>query len=153
MRTEIRRFLPAGVNIQIKDGVKKMIENFADNFNEFLVPFAEITSGLLELIGIFIIFVGSIRALLRLLQCMKNKQPLHIVADLGQALSLALEFKMGAEIIKTVIIHNLEELAILGIVIVIRALLALLIHWEMRMEEKSRQLELEKGASSDADAS
>lgn len=115
-----------------------MIENFADNFNEFLVPFAEITSGLLELIGILIIFVGSCRALVRLLKCMKNKQPLHIVVDLGQALSLALEFKMGAEIIKTVIIHNLEELAILGIVIIIRALLAVLIHWEMRLEEKSR---------------
>ena len=42
-----------------------------------------------------------------------------------------------AAIIKTVIIHNLEELAILGIVIAIRALLAFIIHWEIRMEEKA----------------
>ena len=55
-----------------------------------------------------------------------------MVIDLGKALALALEFKMGAEIIKTVIIHNLEELAILGVVIVIRALLAVIIHWEIR---------------------
>ena len=41
-----------------------------------------------------------------------------------------------AEIIKTVIIHNLEELAILGIVVIIRALLSVVIHWEMRLEEK-----------------
>lgn len=121
-----------------------MFEDIVTNFKEFLVPFAEITSGLLELIGILIIFVGSFRALIRLLHCMKNKQPLHIVVDLGRALSLALEFKMGAEIIKTVIIHNLEELAILGVVIIIRALLAVLIHWEMRMEEKNRQTEIEK---------
>ena len=60
-----------------------------------------------------------------------------MVIDLGKALSLALEFKMGAEIIKTVIIHNLNELAILGIVIIIRALLAFLIHWEIRLEEKT----------------
>ena len=105
---------------------------------EFLVPLAEITSGLLELVGILIIFVGSVRALIRLLQCIKNKQPLHIVSDLGPALLPALEFKMGAEIIKTVIIHNLEELAVLGVVIIIRALLAVLIHWEMRAEEKNR---------------
>ena len=63
--------------------------------------------------------------------------PFHVVVDLGKALSLALEFKMGAEIIKTVIIHNLEELAILGIVIIIRALLAFIIHWEIRLEEKA----------------
>ena len=46
---------------------------------------------------------------------------------------------MGAEIIKTVIIHNLEELAILGIVIVIRALLAFIIHWEIHLEEKTEE--------------
>ena len=55
-------------------------------------------------------------------------------------ISLALEFKMGAEIIKTVIIHNLEELAILGVVIVIRALIALLIHWEIHIKEKEKRL-------------
>ena len=51
---------------------------------------------------------------------------------------------MGAEIIKTVIIHNLEELAILGIVIIIRALLAFIIHWEIRLEEKSEPKDPEK---------
>ena len=51
---------------------------------------------------------------------------------------------MGAEIIKTVIIHNLEELAILGIVIVIRALLAFLVHWEMHLDEKAEKKTLEE---------
>ena len=60
-----------------------------------------------------------------------------MVVDLGKALSLALEFKMGAEIIKTVIIHNLEELSILGVVILIRALLAFIIHWEIHAKEKN----------------
>ncbi len=106
---------------------------------QFLVPFAQLTAAALELVGILIIFVGSVRALIRLLRSLKNKQSLHIVSELGRALSLALEFKMGAEIIKTVIIHDLEELAILGVVVVIRALLAILIHWEMHAEEKTQQ--------------
>ena len=109
-------------------------------FKNVLHPLAEISAGILELIGIVIIIVGSCRALIRLVQCMVKKQPFHVVVDLGKALSLALEFKMGAEIIKTVIIHNLEELAILGVVIVIRALLAFIIHWEIRLEEKTEQL-------------
>lgn len=113
------------------------MENFVAQFKEFLHPMAEISAGILEMIGILIIIIGSFRALVRLFQCLIKKQPFHVVIDLGKALSLALEFKMGAEIIKTVIIHNLNELAILGIVIIIRALLAFLIHWEIRLEEKT----------------
>ena len=102
---------------------------------------AEITASTLELVGILIIIVGSFRALLHLIKFLIKKQPLRVVVELGKALSLALEFKMGAEIIKTVIIHNLEELAILGVVIVIRALLAFIIHWEIRIEGKEHEIE------------
>ena len=57
------------------------------------------------------------------------------MVDLGRALALALEFKMGAEIVNTVIVRNLEELGILAIVIALRAILALLIHWEIKNEK------------------
>ena len=120
------------------------MEQITTYFKDFLYEFAEISAGVLELIGIIIIVVGSCRALIRLLKCVIEKKNFHVVIDLGKALSLALEFKMGAEIIKTVIIHNLEELAILGIVIIIRALLAFIIHWEIRLEEKSKPKDPEK---------
>lgn len=117
-----------------------MLENILFGYKEILNVVAEIAANTLELVGILIIIVGSGRALVRLFQCLMKKQPFHVVIDLGKALSLALEFKMGAEIIKTVIIHSLGELAILGVVIVIRALLAFIIHWEMRLEEKETQM-------------
>lgn len=113
------------------------MEAFVAQLKEFLNPVAEISASFLEMVGILIIIIGSFRALIRLVGCVLKKQPFHVVIDLGKALSLALEFKMGAEIIKTVIIHNLEELAILGAVILIRALLAFIIHWEIRLEEKT----------------
>ena len=113
-----------------------MLENIILQYKEFLYVLAEFAASSLELVGIIIIVVGSFRALLRLFSCLVKKLPFHVVIDLGKALSLALEFKMGAEIIKTVIIHNLEELAILGVVIVIRALLAFIIHWEIRTEQR-----------------
>ena len=106
---------------------------------EFLYPVAEISASILEFVGIIIIIIGSFRALIRLIQNIIEKKKYHIAVNLGKALSLALEFKMGAEIIKTVLIHDLEELAILGIVIIIRALLAFIIHWEIRLEEKSEE--------------
>lgn len=120
-----------------------MIENIIAQYKNGLYTLAEISAHTLELIGVLIIIIGSCRALLLLLKCLLKKQPFHVVVDLGKALSLALEFKMGAEIIKTVIIHNLEELAILGVVIVIRALLAFIIHWEIRIEEKEKSLKKE----------
>ena len=111
-----------------------MLESFITQYKDFLYPFAEIAACTLELVGIIIIIVGSLRALIKLIHCLRKKLPFRAVIDLGKALSLALEFKMGAEIIKTVILHNLEELAILGVVILIRALLAFIIHWEIRTE-------------------
>ena len=117
------------------------MEQIALYIKNFLHPIAEISASLLELIGVIIIVFGSCRALIRLIESALKRKGLHVVVDLGKALSLALEFKMGAEIIKTVIIHNLEELAILGIVIIIRALLAFIIHWEIRLEEKQKAKE------------
>ncbi len=115
------------------------MENFIANYKGFLYPFAELAASTLELVGILIIIIGSARALVRLAQSLWKKQPFHVVIDLGKALSLALEFKMGAEIINTVVVHNLEELSILGVVIVIRALLAVIIHWEIKSEEQQEQ--------------
>lgn len=120
------------------------MSQIAEYIKDFLHPVAEISASVLELIGIVIIIVGSFRALVHLIRRIMDKKPFHIASELGRSLSLALEFKMGAEIIKTVIIHNLEELAILGIVIIIRALLSVIIHWEMHMEEKADQKQNEK---------
>ena len=112
-------------------------EPVVSTYKTILTFIAEFTVLSLELIGICIIAIGSVRAICHVLKTLKKKQPINIVVELGKTLALALEFKMGAEIIKTVIIHNLEELAILGVVILIRALLGFIIHWEMQMEEKS----------------
>lgn len=109
---------------------------FIDNYQQILHGIAEIVALTLELIGIFTIVIGSIKAIALIFSRLKKKQPVNIVIDLGRSLALALEFKMGAEIINTVIVRDLKELGILAIVILIRALLAVLIHWEIKMEKK-----------------
>ena len=43
-----------------------MLENIMTQYHAFLYPFAELTAGILELIGILIIIVGSLNALRRL---------------------------------------------------------------------------------------
>ena len=112
-----------------------MFDAFIENYEHILHNLAEISALTLEFIGVLIIILGSIKSLFSLGGSLIRHRAINIVVELGKTLALALEFKMGAEIIKTVIVHDLKELAVLGIVILIRALLAFLIHWEMKMEK------------------
>jgi len=121
-----------------------MFEAFVNNYEHILHNIAEVSALSLEFIGVAIIVVGSVKSLIQLISNLIRHRSINIVIELGKTLALALEFKMGAEIIKTVIVHDLQELAVLGIVILIRALLAFLIHWEMKMEKKDEEKPEEK---------
>jgi len=98
---------------------------------------AEITVYTLELVGILIIIVGSVKAIVHLFSKLRHTHKTNIIIDLGKTLALALEFKMGAEIVNTVIVRDLAELGTLAIVIALRAILSLLIHWEIKNERKA----------------
>lgn len=117
------------------------MDAFLNGYQHILHNIAEVSALTLEFIGVFIIVLGSVKSLFHLAQGLIRHRAINIVIELGKTLALALEFKMGAEIIKTVIVHDLKELAVLGIVILIRALLAFLIHWEMKMEKKEEHEE------------
>ncbi|MBQ7196531.1 MAG: DUF1622 domain-containing protein [Synergistaceae bacterium] len=54
---------------------------------------------------------------------------------LAKGIALALEFKLGGEVLRTVIVREWSELAILGAIIVLRGALTFLIHWEIKTEE------------------
>lgn len=117
------------------------MDAFVQGYEHILHNIAEVSALTLELIGVLIIIIGSAKALVHLGHSLIRHRAINIVIELGKTLALALEFKMGAEIIKTVIVHDLTELAVLGIVILIRALLAFLIHWEIKMEKKEDEEE------------
>ena len=60
------------------------------------------------------------------------KKQLDIQFNLAVGLATGLEFKMAAEILKTVIIQSLDELLVLGVVVLLRALMSLLIRFELK---------------------
>ena len=110
-----------------------------ETYKEFLYGFAEIVACTLELVGIIIILFGTARALFHLVRRYRNSGSFNVMIGLGRSLAFALECKMGAEIIHTVVVRDLKELGTLAVVILIRALLAVIIHWEMRMERQSEK--------------
>lgn len=100
---------------------------------EHLVEFIlEILIPICELIGIFIVAVSAGSAFWRYLKSLATRTQCDVKFQLANGLALSLEFKMAAEILKTVLIRDLEELIVLGAVIILRALLSLLIHFEMK---------------------
>lgn len=110
------------------------IEHFTEMYQTILHNVAKIAVHTLELIGILIIVVGSIRAIVIMLSRLRKKQPVDVMVNLGRSLALALGFKIGAEIVNTVIVRDLKELGILAIVIALRTILAFLIRWEINNE-------------------
>lgn len=71
----------------------------------------------------------------------------HVKQMLAKGIALALEFKLAAEVLRTVTVRELNELIILGTIILLRGAITLLIHWEIKTElsdeEQERKLELE----------
>ena len=99
---------------------------FFEHIVQIIVP--EIT-GIIELMGIIVIIVGSIKSFYMYGRSILKHVHYPIKLSLGNSLALGLEFKMGAEILKTVTIRTIDEIMILGAIIVLRALLSVLIHY------------------------
>lgn len=109
---------------------------FFEQIVEAIVP--EVI-GIIELMGIIVIIVGSIKAFYMYGRSLFRHIHYPIKLSLGNSLALGLEFKMGAEILKTVTIRTLDEITILGAIIVLRALLSILIHYEVKNEKEHNQ--------------
>lgn len=94
---------------------------------------------ILELMGVIVILVGGCKAFYKYGLNLIAKKDYAIKLELAQALTLALEFKLGGEILKTVVVKSLDEMYILAAIILLRAILAFVIHWEIKAEEDHKQ--------------
>ena len=99
---------------------------------ELLYEVVQICTMLMELFGVCILMFTAIRCFIRWI-----KQDTEIRLILAQGIALALEFKLGGEVLRTVVVREWTELGILGAIILLRGLLTFLIHWEIKNEQKA----------------
>ena len=92
-----------------------------------------------ELMGIFVVAVTALRAFWLYCAGLVSRRPRNIKFYLADGLATSLEFKMAAEILKTVLVRDMTELMVLGAVIILRALLSFLIHFEMKQHDMPHQ--------------
>ena len=99
----------------------------------------EICTILLELFRIAVLVFTAVKCFIKWVK----KDNRHLRLNLAQGIALSLEFKMGSEVLRTVVVRDWEELGILGAVILLRGLLTFLIHWEIKNEENAIEKEPE----------
>jgi len=91
---------------------------------------------LMESMGVFVIVYSAIKAFLQYARNLFDFSDDSIKIELAKGLALALEFKLGAEILKTLTIRTLDEMLILASIVVLRVILTFVIHWEIESDTK-----------------
>lgn len=94
----------------------------------------EVAILLFEFIGVGIIIYSGLHGFHLYL-----KRSPETKLTLAKGLAMGLEFKMGSEILRTVIVRDWHEIGTVAGIIALRAALTFLIHWEIKEEEKEKE--------------
>lgn len=89
---------------------------------------------LFEFMGVIVIIVSGIKGIINYI-----KHNPSIRLNLAQGMALGLEFKLGSEILRTVVVRELSEVVLVAAIIALRAALTFLIHWEIKVEKESEK--------------
>ena len=102
---------------------------------------------LLELTGTVIIMRGAILAVIDLLRGRRESVRLR----LAENIALALEFKLGGEILHTVVLRETSELILIGAIVLMRIAMTVLIHWEINIEKAEDHEKRKEGSGGKKD--
>ncbi len=112
------------------------MEIMITQMEDILTHIVLICTVLMELFGVCVLVSTAVRCFVHWLRKDKNCR-----LELAEGIALALEFKMGGEVLRTVAVREWSELGILGAIIVLRGILTFLIHWEIQNEQKALEKE------------
>ena len=102
--------------------------NILENSLSILVDYAIL---LFEFVGVTVLIITGFKGIH---DYILKKESTKL--NLAKGMAMGLEFKLGSEILRTVVIRELSEISIVAAIIAVRAALTLLIHWEIKNEEK-----------------
>ena len=106
------------------EAVFQIVERYFEQIVEWAVL-------LCEVIGVVIIVLTAVRGAIAWI---RKKENARLIA--AEGIAIALTFKMGGEVLRTVIVREWQELLILGAIVLLRVIMALIIHFEIRSEHQ-----------------
>lgn len=98
----------------------------------------------LEAMGIIVLTIGAANGFYHYLVTLFYSHPSTARSHFANSMAISLEFKLAAEILKTVLVRTIDEIIILGAIILLRALMTLIIHWEIKQDAPSDHLKQSK---------
>ncbi|WP_034328278.1 DUF1622 domain-containing protein [Alkaliphilus transvaalensis] len=104
-----------------------IIEHYVETFVIYTIL-------VLEVIGIFIIGYSGIRSFFNYVKQKLKFNDTCIKIELAKGLALGLEFKLGGEVLRTILVRTIDEIKVLAAIIVLRIILTYVIHWEISSE-------------------
>ena len=99
---------------------------------------------LLECVGVAVLLFTAVKAIVNLFRRKGN-----VRLTLAEGIALSLEFKLGGELLRTVMVASWEELLTIGGIILLRAAMTFLIQWEIKIEKRDEEHKKELEAASD----
>lgn len=101
---------------------------------ELFIEYLPLLINTFELMGIIVLTIGAFTAFYHYLKSKISKDSYSLKYQFANAMVTALEFKLAAEILKTVIVRNLNEILFLGSIFLIRILMTFVLEKEMEHE-------------------
>lgn len=110
--------------------------NLLEHYIQIILPYVV---SVLEILGIIVVVFSAVKAFSGFVgnAFFHKKNNVQYALEIG--LATGLEFKMAAEILNTVLVKTIDELLILGAVILLRAVLSILIRFEMKKHNKTEE--------------
>jgi uncharacterized membrane protein len=91
---------------------------------------------MLEIFGAIVIGFAGTSVFVHFLRTSKDGRDIRLT--FARYLVFGLEFKLAGEILRTVVVRTVNEVILLGAIIFLRAILNLVVHWEIRQEKQDR---------------
>ncbi len=105
-----------------------------DTLHHFLALIIDYSILLFEFIGVGVLIAAGLVGFYNYI-----KRDPQVRLKLAKGMATGLEFKLGSEILRTVVVREFEEIILVGSIIVLRAALTFLIHWEIKNEESGHK--------------
>lgn len=92
-----------------------------------------------EIMGIIILIIGVFSSFFNYIKELGSKKKSSIKYDLANCLVTALDFKLAAEILKTVIISSSSELLIVGTIFILRVVMTFVLEREIKIADSEKK--------------
>ena len=113
--------------------INKDVYNFMELIHHILEVIVEFSIYIFEFIGVIVILIAGVKGIIEYF----HRHPLTRL-NLAKGMAMSLEFKLGSEILRTVMVRDFKEIMIIAGIIFLRAALTFIIHWEIKNEKSEK---------------